>query len=1036
MLNNSWNYGGVLTQNGQLLVGKTGNNPVASLLTSSAQTLTYVFGPGSINIEINTNYSLFNPLQVSNGGTGRTLLTLYGVLLGEGTNNVNVTAAGTNGQVLIASSSGDPQFSTITSSGGTITFTLGYNSLNIELNTAFSSYSFFNPLLVPFGGTGRTILTTYGVLIGERSNNITTIAPETTVQVFIASSTGDPQFSTITSSGGTITFTSGYNSLNLDISLSTALFFNPLQVQNGGTGRTVLTAFGVLLGEGSNNVNVTAAGTNGQVLIASSTGDPQFATISSTGNSLNFTFGYNSLNIEVNFSTNTFFNPLQVQNGGTGRTILTTFGVLLGEGSNQINVTAAGTNGQVLIASSTGDPQFSTITSSGGTITFSFGYNSLNIEANFSTNTFFNPLQVQYGGTGRTILTTFGVLIGEGSNNVNVTAAGTNGQVLIASSTGDPKFFTITSTGNTVTFTFGYNSLNIEAGFSGNSFFNPLQVANGGTFRTLLTTYGVLIGEGSNPVNVTPAGTNGQVLIASSTGDPQFATITSTGGTITFTFGYNSLNIEANFSANSFFNPLQVANGGTGRTILTTYGVLLGEGSNQINVTAAGTNGQTLIASSTGDPKFATITSSGGTVTFVFGYNTLNIDVSPNATIPYPILTGNGGTGRTLLTTFGVLIGEGSRNVNVTAAGTNGQTLIASSTGDPKFSTITSTGNTITFRFGYNSLNIEVNLNSTFFSPLQVRSGGTGRTILTRFGVLIGEGSRNVNVTAAGTNGQTLIASSTGDPKFSTITSTGGSVTFTFGYNSLNIEIIKSSQLNPVRSGGTGRTVLTTFGVLIGEGSRNVNVTAAGTNGQVLIASSTGDPKFARITSTGGTVTFTVGYNSLNIEFVPAAQLAPVNLGGTGRTILTTFGVLIGEGSNNVNVTAPGTNGQVLIASSTGDRKFSTITSTGGSVTFTFGYNSLNIEFVPSSLVTPVSAGGTGRTVLTTFGVLIGEGSNNVNVTAPGTNGQTLIASSTGDPKFATITSTGGTISFSFGRSACSTAWRRLSCWARPVSTS
>jgi hypothetical protein len=72
-----------------------------------------------------------DPIQTSFGGTGNSSLTIHGVLIGETTSAVNVTAAGTNGQVLIGGT-GDPAFSTITSTGGTITFTPGNNTLNME----------------------------------------------------------------------------------------------------------------------------------------------------------------------------------------------------------------------------------------------------------------------------------------------------------------------------------------------------------------------------------------------------------------------------------------------------------------------------------------------------------------------------------------------------------------------------------------------------------------------------------------------------------------------------------------------------------------------------------------------------------------------------------------------------------------------------------------------------------------------------------------------------------------------------------------
>ena len=284
MLNNSWNYRSILNQNGQVLVGSSTGNPLAAFLTSSSGTLSYLFGPGFINIDIN------GPISVGFGGTGRTILTTYGVLLGEGSNNVNVTAAGTDGQILIGSSTGDPNFNTMTSVLGTLTFSAGHGSLNIDLNA---------PVTVGFGGTGLTILTTYGVLLGEGSNNINVTEAGTDGQLFIASTTGDPRFATVTSSGNTVAFTFGPNSLNIEMNAPGFTFVNPWPVINGGTGRTALTAFGVLLGEGSNNVNVTAAGTDGQVLIGSSTGDPAFSTITSSGGTITFAFGPNSVNLEV-----------------------------------------------------------------------------------------------------------------------------------------------------------------------------------------------------------------------------------------------------------------------------------------------------------------------------------------------------------------------------------------------------------------------------------------------------------------------------------------------------------------------------------------------------------------------------------------------------------------------------------------------------------------------------------------------------------------------------------------------------------------
>jgi len=208
LTNNSWNTPD-LTSDGQLLIGSSTGRPVSSLLTSSTHTLTIQTGHGSINLD------LAQPVSVAYGGTGQTLLTTYGVLIGEGSNSVHVTAAGTNGQLLIASSTGDPAFATVTSNSGTVTFTFGYNSLSIDIHAP--GFTFLNPWPVQNGGTGRTILTTYGVLIGEGSNNIDVTAAGINGQVLIAATNADPAFSTLTSSSGTIQYTSGPNSLSLDV---------------------------------------------------------------------------------------------------------------------------------------------------------------------------------------------------------------------------------------------------------------------------------------------------------------------------------------------------------------------------------------------------------------------------------------------------------------------------------------------------------------------------------------------------------------------------------------------------------------------------------------------------------------------------------------------------------------------------------------------------------------------------------------------------------------------------------------------------
>jgi len=73
-----------------------------------------------------------NPITVAQGGTGAVTQTIHGVLLGQTTGAITATTAGTNGQALLGSTGADPVFATLTSTGGTITYTLGAGTLNLE----------------------------------------------------------------------------------------------------------------------------------------------------------------------------------------------------------------------------------------------------------------------------------------------------------------------------------------------------------------------------------------------------------------------------------------------------------------------------------------------------------------------------------------------------------------------------------------------------------------------------------------------------------------------------------------------------------------------------------------------------------------------------------------------------------------------------------------------------------------------------------------------------------------------------------------
>lgn len=197
--------------------------------------------------------------------------------------------------------------------------------------------------------------------------------------------------------------------------------------------------------------------------------------------------------------------------------------------------------------------------------------------------------------------------------------------------------------------------------------FSDGSVAN--TIRLNLqgTNHALFVGRGTNIAAVNLAsGFNGQVLIAATGADPAFSTLTSSGGTITFTPGAHSLNLETSGSIPSTFtgnsgtatpsagnlNVLgsgSITTTGSGSTIttsltgLTNHSVQVGAGTATLTQLTVGTNGQVLIGATAANPAFATLTSSDSSITFTTGANTLSLQVAGGTTVGKTITGDSGG---------------------------------------------------------------------------------------------------------------------------------------------------------------------------------------------------------------------------------------------------------------------------------------------------------------------------------------------------------------------------------------------------------
>jgi hypothetical protein len=142
----------------------------------------------TVNLTSNVGSTI---LPVANGGTGASSLTNGGILLGSGTGAVTAMAVLAKGSIIAGDGTTDPAVVTV----GTNGYLLQADS------TAGAGVSWLQTLPVANGGTGATTLTANGVLIGNGTSAVTSVALATKGQILVGDGTGNPSALTVGTDG-------------------------------------------------------------------------------------------------------------------------------------------------------------------------------------------------------------------------------------------------------------------------------------------------------------------------------------------------------------------------------------------------------------------------------------------------------------------------------------------------------------------------------------------------------------------------------------------------------------------------------------------------------------------------------------------------------------------------------------------------------------------------------------------------------------------------------------------------------------------
>jgi len=178
------------------------NPTMAGVITIAGGTGINTAGAGS-TVTIN----LDDPVIVDNGGTGRTSLTDGAILVGDGSNPVELVGPLTDGQLLIGDTAGVSPVAATLTAGANVTIVNGAGTITISANSGGAlAITSINDTDSPY-----TVLTTDEYLSCDVSSGVLTIeledAPSAGRMVYIKDMGGDAATNniTVTTVGGVVT---------------------------------------------------------------------------------------------------------------------------------------------------------------------------------------------------------------------------------------------------------------------------------------------------------------------------------------------------------------------------------------------------------------------------------------------------------------------------------------------------------------------------------------------------------------------------------------------------------------------------------------------------------------------------------------------------------------------------------------------------------------------------------------------------------------------------------------------------------------
>lgn len=393
----------------QLVSGKNGSGsylPLAFYTNNTGRFVMNTAGAFGIGPTASADYGLsgqafisggvaaqptWGTLSVGGGGTGATTFTQYGVIYGNLTGALGVTAAGTTGQFLVGNTGAAPTWSsTLPSSLAVTDLSFGTTGLTPSTSTT-GSITVAGTLVAANGGTGQSSYAVGDILYAATSSTLAKLADVAVGSVLVSGGVGvAPAWSNAPNIDGTLTAnyliadgaTSGtrnqgafaygtvsYSDTNILASFQSSVdSYNEIIIQNTNSGTSASTNFIVAndlgtsstyfgeFGMNSSNFSGTGSfGTPNNIYLAATSADLVLATV--TANAIRFAVNNGATDaMSINSSSVTNIQSLTLSTalgptyGGTGLSSYTVGDLIYASASNTLSKLADVAVGSVLVS--------------------------------------------------------------------------------------------------------------------------------------------------------------------------------------------------------------------------------------------------------------------------------------------------------------------------------------------------------------------------------------------------------------------------------------------------------------------------------------------------------------------------------------------------------------------------------------------------------------------------------------------------------------------------------------------------------------